>query len=87
MNSREFARAWLNKHGLFDKDSDYDGWLGEKVMEIVEFIAQQGHSGGSLWRSMAVLSQIYTEYDDGESPIWQEYWESDEGKKIREEHR
>src|SRR5712691_8922159 len=30
INSRRFARTWLEQNGLFDKDSDYDGWLGEK---------------------------------------------------------
>lgn len=82
MNSRIFARKWLEKEGLFDKDSDYDGWLGTSVMEVVELIAKQGHSGGSASRLYDILLRIYKDYDNGDSPIWQEYWESDEGKAL-----
>ena len=33
--------------GLFDKDSDYDGMLGEAVLELIKVFAKQGHSGHS----------------------------------------
>ena len=82
MNSRIFARKWLEQNGLFDKDSDYDGWLGESVMEVWEFIAKQGHSGGSASRVFALLQAIYEAYDNPDHPIWQAYWQSDEGKAL-----
>ena len=82
MNSRIFARKWLEQNGLFDKDSDYDGWLGEKTMEAWEYIANQGHSGGSASRLFSLLQAIYEAYDNPEHPIWKAYWESDEGKAL-----
>jgi len=82
MNSRIFARKWLEQNGLFDKDSDYGGWLGEAVMEVVELVAKQGHSGGSASRLYGLLGCIYTDYDNNDHPIWKAYWESDEGKAL-----
>jgi len=81
MNSTEFAHIWLETHGLFDKDSDYDGWLGKSVEEVWHFIAKQGHSGGSAARTFQLLQMIYEAYDNPDDPIWRAYWESDEGKK------
>lgn len=83
MNSRIFARKWLEHHGLFDKDSDYDGALGEQVMAVVELVASQGHTGASADRLYTILQQIYQEYATDDSPIWQAYWESDEGKALK----
>lgn len=37
----------LRLAGLFDKDSDYGGAVGEAVMALVRVFAAQGHSGGS----------------------------------------
>jgi len=83
MNSRDFARAWLEHNGLFDKDSDYDGWLGKCAMEVVEQIAGQGHSGASAMRLVEILGRLYADYDNGDSPIWRSYWESDEGRALK----
>jgi len=41
------AETELRKHGLFDKNSDYDGMLGEGVLELIKTFASQGHSGYS----------------------------------------
>lgn len=84
MNSTEFAHIWLETHGLFDKDSDYDGWLGKKVMEVVELIASQGHSGASGMRLVQLLRVLYADYDNPDDLIWKAYWESDEGRKVKE---
>ncbi len=84
MNSREFAHAWLEQHGLFDKDSDYDGWLGKCTEQVVEFIATQGHSGASVRRMHELLYAIYEAYFNPDDPIWKAYWESDEGRKLKE---
>jgi hypothetical protein len=82
MNSRTFAKAWLEKEGLFDKDSAYEGWLGECVMQVVELVASQGHSGASAGLMYALLERIFTDYNNADSPIWKSYWESDEGKAL-----
>src|SRR6266567_1728522 len=84
MNSTEFAHIWLETHGLFDKDSDYDGWLGKSVEEVWHFIAKQGHSGGSAARTFQLLQMIYEAYDNPDDPIWKAYWESNEGSKFKE---
>lgn len=80
MNSREFAKAWLERNGLFDKDSDYDGWLGECALSAWRFIASQGHSGMSMARIMDILARIYQAYETPDDPIWIAYWHSDEGR-------
>jgi len=41
------AQKELQRVGLFDKDSDYDGALGEGVLELITTFANQGHSGMS----------------------------------------
>lgn len=41
------AQKELDKVGLFDKDADYDGMLGEAVLELITTFANQGHSGMS----------------------------------------
>lgn len=43
----EHATSELRKHGLYDKDSDYDGMLGEGVEELIRVFSAQGHSGMS----------------------------------------
>ena len=37
----------LVKAGLFDKDSDYGGMVGEAVQELLDVFEKQGHSGFS----------------------------------------
>lgn len=51
MSMREDARRNLELAGLFDKDSDYDGMLGEAVMKLVNTHLDEGHSG---------MSHVYT---------------------------
>ncbi len=41
------AKEELTRVGLFDKDSDYDGMLGNAVLELITVFAKQGHSGMS----------------------------------------
>jgi len=41
------ANVELKKAGLFDKDADYDGMLGDAVLELITVFAAQGHSGYS----------------------------------------
>lgn len=82
MNSRIFARKWLEKKGFFKEESDYGGMLGKAAMEVVELIARQGHTGTSGPWLIAILGELYKAYDDPNDEIWQEYWQSDEGKAL-----
>lgn len=47
MDLVEHAKMELEIAGAFDKDSNYDGAIGEAVMELIELFAKQGHSGNS----------------------------------------
>jgi hypothetical protein len=42
-----YAQDELNRAGLFDEDSDYNGMLGNAALEIVKVFSKQGHSGFS----------------------------------------
>ena len=81
------ARKELQMVGLFDKDSDYGGMLGEAVIELMEVFAKQGHSGFSamqtvyLFKTLAgykTLSPITSEASEwvdvsgmSDTPLWQ----------------
>jgi hypothetical protein len=43
----DYAESELKRAGLFDKDSDYNGMLGEAALEIIKVFSMQGHSGFS----------------------------------------
>lgn len=47
MNLIDYARNELKIAGLFDTDSDYAGHLAEAVMELIETLSKQSHSGTS----------------------------------------
>ncbi len=63
MNMTERAIYELQRAGLFDKDSDYDGMIGEAVKELLEVFAKQGHSGYSA----SIVSTIFKKLVDGET--------------------
>lgn len=46
-NLTAFAQRELELAGLFRKDSDYDGMLGDAVMKLIKAFSAQGHSGFS----------------------------------------
>lgn len=50
-----WAQDELQRAGLFDKNSDYEGMLGEAIMELVKSFSRQGHSG----MSAAMTSEIF----------------------------
>jgi len=56
-NLIEHAKYELEKTGLFDKDSDYEGMIGESVMELIEKFSEQGHSG----MSASIVASIFGE--------------------------
>lgn len=57
-NLTDHAERELRAAGLFDKDSDYDGMLGPAVLELVRAFADQGHSGASAGRTLALFSKV-----------------------------
>ena len=54
----DFAKTELAKAGLFDKDSDYDGMIGQSVMALMKVFANQGHSGFSAQLTRAVFDKL-----------------------------
>ena len=64
MSLIQHAETELKLAGLFDKDSDYGGMLGDSVMELIKVFSEQGHSGCSasmvsnLFDSLSRFKQI-----------------------------
>lgn len=52
------ANEQLKKAGLYDKDSDYDGMLGEAVLELITVFANQGHSGMSAEMTIQLFERL-----------------------------
>ena len=52
------ANEQLQKAGLFDNDSDYDGELGKGVLELIIVFANQGHSGYSAELTVQLFSKL-----------------------------
>jgi len=48
----------LELAGFFNKDSDYEGGIGESVKELLEVFAKQGHSGFSANRTADIFHQL-----------------------------
>ena len=57
-NLVDHAKMELEAAGLFDKNSDYGGMLGEAVLELVEKFAEQGHSGFSAGHTVAIFKKV-----------------------------
>jgi hypothetical protein len=57
-NLYQHAKHELQLAGMFDKDSDYNGMLGEAALEVVKIFAKQGHSGGSAAITIGMLEKL-----------------------------
>lgn len=57
-NLVKHAEYELKLAGLFDKDSDYDGMLGDAVLQLVKVFAKQGHSGFSAGQTLAIFNTV-----------------------------
>ncbi len=85
MDYKKFARRYLEDMGAFDKTTMYEGALGESAMELAETFSAQGHSGNSANLTSMLFIGLQKAYDDPKHKIWQEYWNSPEGKKLQED--
>lgn len=54
----DHAKLELQMAGLFDDDSDYNGGIGEAVMELIEVFAKQGHSGHSAPYVVSIFEKL-----------------------------
>jgi len=57
-NLEKFAEDELRAVGLFDKDSDYGGMMGEAVMKLIRVFAEEGHSGFSASMAISLFSRL-----------------------------
>jgi len=57
-NMTDHAKRELELAGLFDKDSDYDGMLGEATLALMELFGTQGHSGFSAGLVRELFSRL-----------------------------
>lgn len=68
MSETDWAIRNLELAGLFDKDSDYEGMLGESVKRLLEVHQKEGHSGCShvaavhLFKAVALGEALTEEY-------------------------
>jgi len=58
MNLVTHAEAELRRAGLFDKDSDYNGMLGNSVLELMKIFSKQGHSGFSAMLTLQIFNKV-----------------------------
>lgn len=52
------AEYELRRAGLFDKDSDYEGMLGQAILKMVKQFAKEGHSGFSAQMAIAIFRKV-----------------------------
>ena len=54
----EHAKKELELAGLFDTDSDYDGMIGDAVLELIDVFSKQGHSGYSAGMVSSLFNKL-----------------------------
>jgi len=54
----QWARDELERAGLFDKDSDYNGMVGQAVMDLIDEFSKQGHSGFSAGLVSTIFDKL-----------------------------
>jgi len=52
------AKRELELAGLFDKDSDYEGMLGESTMRLIKTFSEEGHSGFSAGMAIHIFHKL-----------------------------
>lgn len=88
MNALHFAHAWLESKGLFNKDSDFCGWLGRAVEDAWSYIHTNPdyHDNLPAARVFELLHALYEDFYTPGSPIWIAYWQSEEGQALLDAH-
>lgn len=59
-DSQLFAHAAneLQRAGLLDEGSDYDGMVGRAVLDLIKLFATQGHSGMSAMMTLQLFDEL-----------------------------
>ena len=76
-NLIKHAENELRLAGLFDKDSDYGGMIGEAVLNMVKQFSEEGHSGFSAQMAIKLFEKV-ANFEPitpltGEANEWLEY--------------
>jgi len=85
------AHDELKRAGLMDKDSDYDGMIGEAVSELLDVLGKQGHSGMSHAMTLTIFNKAAK--GDPLSPLttdkseWNDVAEMNNGKTLWQNNR
>ena len=58
MTTTDVCIEELRRAGLLNKDSDYDGMLGEAVKELLLVFQKQGHSGYSAQATASIFYKL-----------------------------
>lgn len=58
MNLMDYAREEVERAGLLDSVSDYNGMLGRAVLELVDVFSRQGHSGMSASLTLEIFRHV-----------------------------
>lgn len=83
MNLKIFAEKFIKKAGLSDAGTDYDEKIGKSVIALITVLRSQGHSGYSVAFTRRIFNDLLDAYESGKGEIWEEYWNSEEGKKFK----
>ena len=90
-NLVEHAKKELEFAGLFDKDGDYDGMLGDACLELIETFSKQGHSGMSASVVRCIFNKLANfepltalSFNDDE---WAEPYAEDDGVSLYQNKR
>jgi hypothetical protein len=90
-NTVSFAKNELTTAGLFDKDSDYDGMLGDAVLELVNVFSYQGHSGFSAGMCVNIFKKVALHEPlgplTGEDDEWNNCWDMDPDSDLFQNKR
>jgi hypothetical protein len=85
-NLETHADMELRRAGLFSKDSDYEGMIGDAVMKLVRVFAAEGHSGTSGRITLDIFNRVcrfqtltpitsepneWMDVDDPDRKLWQ----------------
>lgn len=57
-NLRQHAEMELQMTGFLSKDSDYNGMIGEAVLELIDKLAEQQHSGASAGIVVSLFEKL-----------------------------
>lgn len=72
------AKRNLVAAGLFDADSDYNGMLGNAVLELVKKFAEQGHSGTSAMMTLELFDKVINR-----RPLTTDFWYEEKKRLLK----